>query len=175
VDARGSVGERARVGPRFGTDTVGGVVGIHAAEIDPLDAVARPWWESLEAAHGPLALFDAHTHIGRNDPDGYRQEPAELLAALAAVDARAAVFAMQEPDGYREANDFVIAAAADSAGVLIPYCRINPHDAAVAEAERALDAGARGSSSIRAPRPSPSTCRRCATWSRSLTSVVCPS
>jgi predicted TIM-barrel fold metal-dependent hydrolase len=109
-----------------------------------VDAVARPWWESLEAAHGPLPLFDAHTHIGRNDPDGYRQEPAELLAALAVVDARAAVFAMQEPDGYREANDFVIAAAADSAGVLVPYCRINPHHAAVAEAERALDAGARG-------------------------------
>ena len=51
---------------------------------------------------------------------------------------------MQEPDGYREANDFVIAAAAESGGVLVPYCRINPHDAAVAETERALDAGARG-------------------------------
>ena len=51
---------------------------------------------------------------------------------------------MHEPAGYREANDFVIAAAAESGGVLVPYCRVDPHDGAVAEAERALDAGARG-------------------------------
>ena len=51
---------------------------------------------------------------------------------------------MHEPAGYREANDFVIAAAAESGGVLVPYCRVDPHDGAVAEAQRALDAGARG-------------------------------
>ena len=51
---------------------------------------------------------------------------------------------MHEPDGYREANDFVIAAAAASEGTLVPYCRVDPRDDAVAEATRALDAGARG-------------------------------
>ena len=51
---------------------------------------------------------------------------------------------MAEPDGYRAANDFVLAAAAESDGVLTPFCRVNPHDGAVAEATRALDAGARG-------------------------------
>ncbi len=29
-----------------------------------------------------LELFDAHTHLGENDPDGMRQSPDELLAAL---------------------------------------------------------------------------------------------
>ena len=51
---------------------------------------------------------------------------------------------MQEPDGYREANDLVIAVAAESDGALVPYCRVDPHSGAVAEARRALDAGARG-------------------------------
>ena len=48
--------------------------------IDPVDELAGPWWEALVAARGPFELFDAHTHFGRNDPDGYKQEPAELLA-----------------------------------------------------------------------------------------------
>ena len=51
---------------------------------------------------------------------------------------------MQEPDGYPEANDLVIAVAAESDGALVPYCRVDPHSGAVAEARRALDAGARG-------------------------------
>ncbi len=111
---------------------------------DPVDDLAVPWWRALVAAHGSFELFDAHTHVGQNDPDGYRQTPAELVAGLARAGSRAAVFAMHEPAGYREANDFVIAAAAESGGVLVPYCRVDPHDGAVAEAERALDAGARG-------------------------------
>ena len=111
---------------------------------DPVDVLARPWWDALVAAHGPLDLFDAHTHLGQNDPDGHRQTPAELLAGLARANARAAVFPMQEPDGYREANDLVIAVAAESDGALVPYCRVDPHSGAVAEARRALDAGARG-------------------------------
>ena len=51
---------------------------------------------------------------------------------------------MHEPGGYREANDFVIDAAAASDGVVVPYCRVDPRDSALAEATRALDAGARG-------------------------------
>jgi len=51
---------------------------------------------------------------------------------------------MHEPEGYLAANDVVIAAARDSDGLLVPFCRVNPHDDALAEAERALGAGARG-------------------------------
>ncbi len=112
---------------------------------DPLDTIAVSWWQALTAEIGELALFDAHTHLGENDPDTYAQTPAELLAGLQrAGGARAVVFPMAEPDGYRAANDFVLAAAKESDGVLTPFCRVNPHDGAVAEATRALDAGARG-------------------------------
>ena len=53
---------------------------------------------------------------------------------------------MHEPGGYPAANDAVIEAAVASAGRLTAFCRVNPTlgDAAVAEARRALDAGARG-------------------------------
>lgn len=116
------------------------------AEItDPVDTLAEPWWRALTGELGELALFDAHTHLGQNDPDTYTQTPAELLAGLKrAGDARAVVFPMAEPDGYRAANDFVLAAAAESGGRLTAFCRVNPHDDAVAEATRALDAGAVG-------------------------------
>ena len=70
-----------------------------------------------------------------NDPDNYKQGPAELLAGLErAGGARAVVFPMAEPDGYRAANDAVIAAAAESGGTLTPFCRVDPHDGALAEA-----------------------------------------
>ncbi len=93
-----------------------------------------------------LDLFDTHTHIGRNDPDGYKQTPAELTAALEICDARAFTFPMHEPDGYPAANDEALAAQEASDGRLVAFCRVDPKlgDAAVREAERMLDAGARG-------------------------------
>ena len=92
-----------------------------------------------------LDLFDAHTHIGHNDPDGMSQSPEQLLELLEMAHARGAfVFPMHEPDGYPPANDEVVEVAAASAGVLIPFCRVDPHTDAVAEAERCLAAGARG-------------------------------
>jgi len=111
---------------------------------EPIEVESRRWLAALRREAGPFALFDTHTHFGRNDPDGYRQEPAELLAALEAADARAVTFPMHEPDGYRVANDEALAAAAGSDGRLIPFCRVDPHNGAVAEATRCLDAGARG-------------------------------
>ena len=109
-----------------------------------LDDTLRPWLERIVQDTGPLELFDAHTHLGQNDPDGYKQRPEELLEVLVADDARAAVFPMHEPDGYRDANDAVIAVAAANPDRLVAYCRVSPHDGALAEAQRALDAGARG-------------------------------
>ena len=105
----------------------------------------RPWFEiALDQVPG-LELFDAHTHLGENDPDGMRQSPEELLSVLEIAGARGAfVFPMHEPDGYRHANDAVLAAVNDSDGRLVAFCRVNPHDRAVAEAERSLAAGARG-------------------------------
>ncbi|MGH2836736.1 MAG: hypothetical protein ACRDJY_00125, partial [Thermoleophilaceae bacterium] len=61
------------------------------------DELLRPWIEALPDAD----FFDAHTHTGSNDPDGYGVTAGQLLEALAIVDARAVVFTMHEPDGYR--------------------------------------------------------------------------
>ncbi len=94
----------------------------------------------------PWAWFDAHTHIGQNDPDGQTATAEEILAGLdAAGHRRALTFAMHEPDGYRDANDVVFAACAASDGRLLPLARVAPRSAdALAEAERCLESGARG-------------------------------
>jgi uncharacterized protein len=111
-----------------------------------LDDVLAPWLDQLADGAGGLDLFDAHTHIGQNDPDGFKQTPEQLLQALGTCGARGLVFPMHEPDGYPEANDAAIAAAQDSGGVLHAFCRVQPNDGdpAIAEARRALDAGAVG-------------------------------
>jgi predicted TIM-barrel fold metal-dependent hydrolase len=109
-----------------------------------VDSILRPWWERLRADLGDPALFDAHTHIGDADPDGARQTADQLIASLEPIDARAVVFPMQEPDGYRDANDRVIEAAAGSGGRLVAFCRVDPRDEPLAEVHRCLDAGAKG-------------------------------
>jgi uncharacterized protein len=89
-------------------------------------------------------LLDAHTHIGSNDPDGYRCSRTELVESLERIDSRAIVFPMHEPDGYPPANDLVMQEAEASEGRLFPFCRLDPRDSPLAEAHRCLDAGARG-------------------------------
>ena len=108
-------------------------------------AELRPWFELLHDQLGELALFDAHTHIGYNDPDGMRCSPEELIDALRAAQARGGfVFPMHEPSGYPPANDAVLEAARASHDLLIPFCRVDPAADPVGEAERCLAAGARG-------------------------------
>ena len=109
-----------------------------------VQAILRPWWDHFRADHGEVSLFDAHTHIGEADPDGARQTPEQLLAVLAAADARGVVFSLHEPDGYPRANDRVLQAAADSNGRLVAFCRVDPRADPLTEARRCLDAGARG-------------------------------
>ncbi len=105
----------------------------------------RPHLDVLLEAAGRPALFDAHTHVGRNDPDGMRHEPEELLDALGAAGARGLTFPMHEPDGYPNPNDRVLEVARRSGGRLEALCRVDPKtEDAVREAERCMDAGARG-------------------------------
>ncbi len=110
------------------------------------DSLLAPWAAQMAELIPGIELFDAHTHLGANDPDGMAQTPDELLAMLDSARARGAfVFPMHEPGGYRPANDMVIEAAARSDGRLTPFCRVSPASGeAPQEAERALDAGARG-------------------------------
>ncbi len=137
----------------------------------------RPWLELMLEQVPGLELFDAHTHLGQNDPDGMSQTPEQLLAMLAAADARGAfVFPMHEPDGYPPANDMVIEAARQSDGLLVPFCRVKPGD----------NAARRGRARARSRRQgdqAPPTCRavharpsgRAASWRRSPTSAGCRS
>ena len=103
-----------------------------------------PWLDRLRDEVPDIEPLDAHTHIGFNDPDGYSCSSAELRGSLERIDARAFVFPMHEPDGYSAANDMVIEEAEASGGRLFPFARLDPHDDALAEAERALARGARG-------------------------------
>ena len=103
-----------------------------------------PWLDRLRDDVPDIEPLDAHTHIGFNDPDGYACSSAELKGSLERIQARAFVFPMHEPDGYSAANDMVIEEAEASGGRLFPFARLNPHDDALAEAERALGRGARG-------------------------------
>jgi predicted TIM-barrel fold metal-dependent hydrolase len=105
----------------------------------------QPWTDVVLDQVPGLNLFDAHTHLGENDPDGMRQNVDELLETLEHARARGAfVFPFHEPEGYRAANDAVIEAGRQSEGRLVPFCRVDPKDTPVPEAERALGAGARG-------------------------------
>src|SRR3954469_19044888 len=93
-------------------------------------------------------VLDAHTHLGV-DEDGQSLALDALLAAPdeVASDARACTFPLHDPDrhpGYRRPNDRVLQWAAESGGRLIPYCRLDPSEDPVGEAERCLARGARG-------------------------------
>jgi predicted TIM-barrel fold metal-dependent hydrolase len=119
-------------------------VPVRPLPYDDVDAELRA--EALAWLDGDAHWFDAHTHIGHNDPDGYEADPHELIEALdVAGQQRALVFAMHEPDGYREANDWVLRATRESGGRLEALARIDPNrDDALDEARRTLEAGARG-------------------------------
>jgi predicted TIM-barrel fold metal-dependent hydrolase len=102
---------------------------------------------ALERAGVELDFFDAHTHLGHNDPDGYEATPEEIVAGLdRGGQRRALIFPMQEPGGYPEANDRAIAAAQRHEGRLQALARLDPKlgDEALAEGERTLAAGAKG-------------------------------
>jgi hypothetical protein len=92
-------------------------------------------------------ILDVHTHLGV-DEDGFALDLPGLLRTLDSVGARrACVFPLHDPDrhpAYRTPNDRVLAWAAESGGRLVPFCRLDPADGALAELERCLARGARG-------------------------------
>jgi uncharacterized protein len=92
-------------------------------------------------------VIDAHTHLGL-DEDGRSLTLGELLSQLDAAGARrACVFPLHDPErqpSYRLPNDRVLAWAGESDGRLTPFCRLDPAEDPLAEAERCLAAGARG-------------------------------
>jgi predicted TIM-barrel fold metal-dependent hydrolase len=111
----------------------------------PVDDLAEAYADG-RAWLGEADWFDAHTHMGSNDPDGVTGTPEEILAGLDdAGHRRALIFAMHEPGGYPAANDAVLAACRASGGRLDALVRVDPKaPGALEEARRGLDAGARG-------------------------------
>ena len=101
--------------------------------------------ERLRPAHAEV--IDAHTHLGL-DEDGRSLTLEQLLAQLDRAQARrACVFPLHDPErkpSYSVPNDRVLAWSAESEDRLVPFCRLDPAEAPVAEAERCLAAGARG-------------------------------
>ena len=111
------------------------------------EAIA-PLAAELAALVPDCPIIDAHTHLGL-DEDGRTLTPDQLVAALdeVSVHARACTFPLHDPErrpAYRVPNDRVLAWARESGGRLIPFCRLDPADDPVAEAERGIAAGARG-------------------------------
>jgi uncharacterized protein len=111
----------------------------------PYESIAAEIEELLPA---DAIVVDAHTHLGR-DEDGQSLAPDELLRFLDQVrpDARACTFPFHDPErapAYRVPNDRVLDWAQGSRGRLYPYCRLDPADDPVAEAERCLALGACG-------------------------------
>jgi uncharacterized protein len=118
------------------------------ARVSVADSAYAPFLQELRELCPPgAAILDAHTHLGA-DEDGQHLEPEELLRSLDVVspDARACAFPFHDPErspAYRLPNDRVLdwASASDR---IIPYCRLDPAEDPVAEAERCLARGARG-------------------------------
>ncbi|HTB50067.1 MAG TPA: amidohydrolase family protein [Solirubrobacteraceae bacterium] len=92
-------------------------------------------------------IFDAHTHLGL-DEDGRSLDLETLLSQLDRAHARrACVFPLHDPErkpSYSLPNDRVLTWAGESEGRLIPFCRLDPAEAPVAEGERCIAKGARG-------------------------------
>ena len=111
------------------------------------DALA-PFLAEAEHLRPPAAeVFDAHTHLGL-DEDGRSLDLPTLLSQLDQAHARGAcVFPLHDPErkpSYSLPNDRVLAWAGESEGRLIPFCRLDPAEAPIAEGERCIAKGARG-------------------------------
>lgn len=118
-------------------------------DLESIEAACAPFARELaELLPAGSAVVDAHTHLG-SDEDGRSQDLPRLLGLLdeAGRGARACVFPLHDPDrrpAYRRPNDRVLEWAGQSDGRLVPYCRLDPGDDPVGEAERCLALGARG-------------------------------
>ncbi len=111
------------------------------------DALAPFLAEAAQLRPPSAEVIDAHTHLGL-DEDGRSMTLEQLLSQLDAADARrACVFPLHDPDrhpSYRLPNDRVLGWAGESEGRLVPFCRLDPAEDPLDEAERCLNAGARG-------------------------------
>jgi predicted TIM-barrel fold metal-dependent hydrolase len=114
---------------------------LYAEALDPFLA------ETQRLRPPDAEVIDAHTHLGL-DEDGRSLTLEQLLSQLDDAGAhRACVFPLHDPErqpSYSLPNDRVLSWAAESGGRLVPFCRLDPSEGPLAEAERSLAIGARG-------------------------------
>ena len=108
----------------------------------------EPFADELERLRpGGMHVVDAHTHLGL-DEDGMQLDPDGLHMLLDQAGAgQAVVFPLHDPErspAYRLPNDRVLRWADESDGRFLPFCRLDPAEQPLEEAERCLAAGARG-------------------------------
>src|SRR4051812_19074486 len=104
-----------------------------------------PWAAAIRGRLGEdPPLFDAHTHLGLDDPAGLLATEEDVVGALEAVDSDALVFALKEPSGVAGGNDKVLELVSGNGDRLKALARLDPGDDPLAEAERCLEAGAVG-------------------------------
>jgi uncharacterized protein len=111
-------------------------------------AVVESWNEELRRELPESArLIDVHTHLG-HDIDGMVGNYDELTSVLDSYGFVAAfMFCLDEHDrepGFTIPNDRTLAHAKRSEGRLVPFVRLDLTANPLEEAERCLDAGARG-------------------------------
>jgi predicted TIM-barrel fold metal-dependent hydrolase len=92
-------------------------------------------------------IFDAHLHLG-HDIDGMVGDYDQLIEVMDRYGVgRAFMFCLDEPDrhpAFSAANDRTLAFAERSNGRLFPFVRLDLNESPLEEAQRCLDAGARG-------------------------------
>jgi uncharacterized protein len=103
-----------------------------------------PWVRALHQDIPELKPYDAHVHIGLNDPAALLATQEEALSALEEVDSHALIFPLMEPAGYTEANRRLLDWSEEHRDRLRVLARVDPADDPLAEAKRCLDGGAVG-------------------------------
>ena len=58
------------------------------------DAELQPWFDHAKGLVPGVEIFDAHMHVGVNDPDGFKATPPQILHALELAGASAFVDAL---------------------------------------------------------------------------------
>ena len=71
-----------------------------------VDGILSPWWDRLQTEYGELDLYDAHTHVGANDPDGVQADARGAADGARARPRRArSCSRCTSPTAIRAAND----------------------------------------------------------------------
>src|SRR6202040_3769957 len=113
---------------------------VHGVNDSPYARALAPFLAETERLRPADAeVIDAHTHLGL-DEDGRSLTLEQLLSQLDMANARrACVFPLHDPErkpSYSLPNNRVLEWAGESDGRLVPFCRLDPAEGALAEAGR---------------------------------------